>query len=210
MIWLKNMEKNVYLFVCPEMADWEPALVTALISDRYLAVPKNRSYPIVTFSLSQEPVRSYGGLNILPDKVISDIDTESAAMVILPGSSLYEKEDPRDLVPLIEICIRSGVPVAAICGGTLFLARHNFLNNVKHTSAGPGWLKQNAPGYSGEKLYVHAPCVRDGGIITANPLGFIEFAKEIITTLDVFQEPFSDMFFSYIKKGYCNIDEFTG
>jgi putative intracellular protease/amidase len=203
------MEKNVFLFVCENMADWEPSLVTALISDRYNQVPKNRSYPVVTFGLTQKPVRTFGGLAILPDLPLDQVDITSAAMIILPGSSVYEESEPLELVPLIEEAVRNEVPVAAICGGTLFLARHGFLNAISHTSAGQKWLKQNAPGYSGGEHYIKAPCVRDGSIITANPCGFIEFAREITEFLDVFPQELSDMLFSRIKQGYLDADEFT-
>ncbi len=96
--------------------------------------------------------------------------------------------------------------MAAICGGTLFLARHGFLDTVRHTSCGPGWLKQNAPAYRGEAYYVPAPSVTDGGIITANPFGFVEFAADIIRTLDVFLPGFLEFWVRTIKTGYLHFD----
>jgi putative intracellular protease/amidase len=202
------MEKNVYLFVCPELADWEPALAVAMISDRYTEIPKTHSYPVITFGLTREPVKTFGGLTILPDAAVDDIYPEKTAMIILPGSSLYEKKDPARLVPLVESCIRNNIPVAAICGATLFLAKHGFLDSVRHTSAGPAWLKKHAPHYRGEGRYVHAPSVADRGIITANPLGFVEFAYNIIKTLDVFEPEFLEFWLGAVKQGYLNTDSF--
>lgn len=201
-------QKPVYLFVCPNMADWEPAFVISMISDRYTEIPKNRSYPIITFSLTTKPVKTFGGLTIIPDTDIENVDPENAAMVILPGSSLYEKEDPAPLVPLIKECLQRKIPVAAICGGTLFLARHGFLDTVRHTSAGQEWLKNHAPNYRGGDLYVDSPSVVDGGIITANPLGFVEFAANIFTVLDVFPSELQKQLISVTKQGYINIDTF--
>lgn len=203
------MEKNVYLFVCPNLADWEPTLAIAMISDRYTEVPKKHSYPVVTFGLSIQPIKSFGGLTITPDLDIGDVDPAKAAMIILPGSTIYEREDPTELVPLIRNCIRNNIPVAAICGGTLFLAKHGFLDSVRHTSAGPQWLKKHAPEYRGEQHYVHAPSVVDGGIITANPLGFVEFAANIMKTLDVCHPGFLDLLLTSIRQGYLNVDEFS-
>lgn len=200
------MEKKVYLFVCPELADWEPALAVAMISDRYTEIPRTHSYPVITFGLTREPVKTFGGVTILPDAGIDDIDLAKTAMIILPGSSQYEKNDPARLVPLVENCIRDHIPVAAICGATLFLARHGFLDSVRHTSAGPEWLKHHAPLYRGECHYVHAPSVADGGIITANPLGFVEFAYNIIKTLDVYTPEFREFWFAMVKKGYLDAD----
>ena len=200
------IEKNVYLFVCDELADWEPALAIAMISDRYNEIPRRHAFRVVTFALTKDPVTTFGGLTVIPDTTIDAVDPAAAAMVILPGSSLYEKNDPAVLVPLVKSCIETKVPVAAICGATLFLARHGFLDTVRHTSAGPGWLKTHAPAYRGKDLYVHEPCVAENGIITANPLGFVEFAYEILKTLDVYDPAFLAFWFSAVKKGYLNTD----
>ena len=59
--------KSVYLFLCPGMADWEPAYAISLLSDQYTDIPKNNSYPVRTFGVTQEPVRSVGGLTLVPD-----------------------------------------------------------------------------------------------------------------------------------------------
>jgi putative intracellular protease/amidase len=200
------MGKNVYLFVCNNLADWEPALAVAMISDRYQEIPRRHAFRVVTFGLTKAPVITFGGLTVIPDTTVDDVDFSAAAMVILPGSSLYEKNDPVALVPLVRACIEKKVPVAAICGATLFLAKHGFLDTVRHTSAGPGWLKTHAPAYRGEHLYVHEPCVTDNGIITANPLGFVEFAYAILKTLDVYDPAFLAFWLSAVKKGYLNTD----
>jgi putative intracellular protease/amidase len=202
------MEKNVCLFVCDNMADWEPALATAMISDRYTAIPKTRSYPIITFGLSKEPVTTFGGLTILPDADADEIDLTKTAIIILPGSSIYEKDDLVRLTPVVRSCVRNKIPVAAICGGTLFLARHGFLDTVHHTSCGPQWLKDRAPEYRGERYYVHEPCVADGGIITANPLGFVEFAYALLKMLDVVPPGFLETWRDLVKQGYLNVDLF--
>jgi len=203
------MEKKVYLFVCDHLADWEPGLAIAILSDRHTEIPKTRSYPVVTFESTRDPVRTFGGLNILPDLSIDEIDPADAAMVILPGSPVYERDDPVRLVPLIESCVRNTIPVAAICGGTLFLAKHGFLDTIRHTSAGPGWLAKHAPGYRGSSRYVHESCVSDGGIITANPLGFVGFAYQILKMLDVFPLEFLEYWKGAVDSGYLDADSFA-
>ena len=200
------MEKNVYLFVCPNLADWEPALAITMISRLYREIPKRRSYNIVTLGLSKMPVTTFGGVTILPDVDITEFDLEKTAMVILPGSSIYEKDDPLPLIPLIRDCINNSIPVAAICGGTLFLAKHGFLDTVRHTSGGPEWLKKHAPNYRGEGLYIHSPSVIDRGIITANTVGFIEFAYNIFKALEIFSPEFLEWWLDTFKAGYLDVD----
>jgi len=200
------MKGTVYLFACPSFADWEPPLAISMISDTNRSFPKNRSYRVVTFGLSKDPVMSLGGMRVLPDTDVAGVDLADTAMVILPGSSFYETNDPAELASLVGACVRQRIPVAAICGGTLFLARHGFLDAVRHTNCGPGWLKEHAPAYRGESYYVHTPSVADGGIITANPFGFVEFAAEIIRELDVFSPGFLAFWVRTIKTGYLNVD----
>lgn len=202
--------KSVYLFLCPAMADWEPAYAISLLSDQYTDIPKNSSYQVRTFGLTQEPVRSVGGLTLVPDLSVDDVSIDDVAIVILPGSTFYEKEDPAQLALLISRCIQAHIPVAAICGGTLFLARHGFLDTIRHTSAGKEWLKAHAPQYRGEQFYTPSPSISDKGIITANPLGFLEFAAYIFLELDVFPSAFIDQLVSMTKGGYFDADTLYG
>ena len=202
------MDKTVYLYVCPDLADWEASLAIAMISNRNTDLPKINGYTVVTFGLTTDPVTTSGGVTILPDTDVGSVDLTRAAMVILPGSPQYEHDEPLPLVPLIRDCVEADIPVAAICGGTLFLARHGFLDTVRHTSCGREWLKEHAPAYRGEDLYEEVPSVRDGGIITANPLGFVDFAYHIIQTLDVFPPEFLEVWYGTVKNGYLNVDLF--
>lgn len=50
------------------------------------------------------------------------------------------------------------------------------------------------------------PSVAEGGIITANPFGFVEFAAEIIRALDVFPPEYLEFWVRTIKTGYLNVD----
>ncbi len=202
--------KSVFLFLCPGMADWEPAYAISLLSDQYTDIPKNNSYPVRTFGVTQEPVGSVGGLTLVPDFSVDNVSIDDVAMVILPGSIYYEKEDPDQLASLISRCTQAQIPVAVICGGTLFLARHGLLDTVRHTSAGKEWLKAHASQYQGEQYYTPSPSISDKGIITANPLGFLEFAAHIFLELDVFPSAFIDQLVSMTKGGYFDAEALNG
>ncbi len=54
------MDKNVYLYVCPNLADLEPSLAIAMISNLNTDIPKKRSYNIITFGLTKDPVTPSG------------------------------------------------------------------------------------------------------------------------------------------------------
>jgi putative intracellular protease/amidase len=204
------MEKEVYIYVRDGIADWEMALASAMISKAMSDFPKNKTYNVVTFSLDKQPIKTMGEINILPDICINDLDISKAAMVILPGARIYLDSDVSELVSLIDACTKNRIPVATICNSTVLLARNGFLDTVQHTSNGPGWLKKMAPNYRGENNYVHKPSVSDGGFITANLFGQVEFTYNILRTLEVFTTKFLELWFTAFKNGYVNLDPQLG
>ncbi|MDQ1255168.1 MAG: hypothetical protein QG646_4447 [Euryarchaeota archaeon] len=204
------MKKEVYIHVCDGIADWEMALTAAMISKSRSAFPKNKTYNVVSFSLDKQTIKTMGEINILPDICINDIDISKAAMVILPGASVYLNSDLPELVFLIDACAKNRIPVATICNSTVLLARNGFLDTVQHTSNGPRWLKKMAPNYRGENNYVHKPSVYDGGFITASLFGQVEFTYNILKTLEVFTPEFLELWLRAFKNGYVNLDTFLG
>ncbi|WP_235809563.1 DJ-1/PfpI family protein [Methanofollis ethanolicus] len=132
------MKGSVYLFACPAFADWEPPLAVSMISDTNKTFPKNRSYRVITFGLSKDPVMSLGGITVLPDVDVGGVDLADAAMVILPGSSFYENHDPAELASLIRECVRQKIPVAAIWGGRSSSHDTGFLTPSATPVAVPG------------------------------------------------------------------------
>jgi putative intracellular protease/amidase len=78
-----------------------------------------------------------------------------------------------------------GVPIAAICGATLAVARMGLVRGRRHTSNGLRYLRDNVPSYDDASAYVDAPAVRDRGLITASGLGDVEFARELLEELKV-------------------------
>jgi len=70
------------------------------------------------------------------------------------------------------------VPVAAICGAVLGLARADILNEKKHTGNSLAELHQ-AANYQGEALFQNQPAFTDGNLITARAIAPLEFAYQI-------------------------------
>jgi putative intracellular protease/amidase len=91
--------------------------------------------------------------------------------------------------------------VAAICAGTLALARAGLLNDRRHTSNMPGYIGEHAPQYSGTALYEAAPAVTDRGVITASGLSPVDFAREIFRQLRVFSASDDELWFDMFKNG---------
>jgi putative intracellular protease/amidase len=68
----------VYLLVVDGFADWEPAHAVAELR-------RHGKYRVESVGLTSEPVRSMGGLTVLPSKTISQVDVSDVAVLILPG-----------------------------------------------------------------------------------------------------------------------------
>jgi putative intracellular protease/amidase len=187
--------KTVHILVFDGFADWEPAHALA-----ELRRSGNRSVRVVGFD--GKPVTSMGGLRVGPDMTLPEIRPAEVEILILPGGDFWEGSYPEDeLNRVLTDVINSDVPVAAICGGTLALARAGLLNDRRHTSNMPGYLAEHSPRYSGDALYETVPAVNDRGVITASGLAPVEFAREIFRQLKVFSAADDDLWFDMFKHG---------
>lgn len=185
----------VHLLVFDGYADWEPAHALS-----ELRRSGNRSVVVVGFS--GEPVTSMGGLRVSPDIALRGARPSDVEILILPGGDFWEAPYPEtELSRLLMDLVASGVRVAAICGGTLALARAGLLNDRRHTSNMPGYLAEHAPEYSGASLYEDAPAVSDGGVITASGLAPVDFAREIFRELKIFSAADEELWFDMFKHG---------
>ena len=172
-------EKAVYLFVVEGFADWEPAHAVAELR-------RHGKYRVETVGLTSAPVRSMGGLTVLPSRTIAEVNPADVAVFILPGGDRWENAPVEpELEQLLKKLDAANVPIAAICGATVAISSIGLLRGRRHTSNGINYLRSHVPGYSDGNNYVNAPAVRDRKLITANGLGDVEFARELFEELDV-------------------------
>lgn len=175
--------KAVYLLVVEGFADWEPAHAVAELR-------RHGPYRVESVGLTPEPVRSMGGLTVLPSTTIAQVDVADVAVFILPGGDRWEiaRIEP-ELETLLTQLDDAKVPIGAICAATVAISRIGLLRGRRHTSNGLEYLRSHVPGYSEAGSYVDAPAVRDRGLITASGLADVEFAHELLEELDVLSAP---------------------
>jgi putative intracellular protease/amidase len=173
-------ERAVYLLVVDGYADWEAAHAVAELR-------RNAPYyRVETVGLTAAPVRSMGGITVLPSKTVADVDPSDVAAFVLPGGDRWETGGVEpELGDLLNRLDADDVPIAAICGATVAIARLGLLKGRRHTSNGLEYLRSHVPGYTDSAHYVDAPAVRDRKLITASGLADIEFARELFEELDV-------------------------
>nr|WP_321496119.1 type 1 glutamine amidotransferase family protein [uncultured Methanolobus sp.] len=183
------MAKIAYLYVLDTMADWEPGfLVAELNTGRYFRKDAEK-YTVKTVGLTKdpkEPVVTMGGVSIVPDISIDELTTDYAGVLILPGGDTWLEPIHDPLIGKVKEFLEAGIPVAAICGATMGLAKAGLLDNRAHTSNDLGFLKSVCPNYTGEAFYRNEPAVTGDNVITANGVAPLEFAREVLRELDVF------------------------
>jgi putative intracellular protease/amidase len=186
--------KSIYVLVFDGMADWEPAYALAELR-RW----GNRQVAAVGFD--QSPIRTMGGLAILPDTVLAKVDPLDVELLILPGGDIWESRDyPRsELEGLLKHLVAEGTTIAAICGGTLALARAGILDDRRHTSTVRTDLERHAPEYRGKDYYVDVPAISHNSVITASGLAPVDFARAIFAELSVFTPADEQMWFEMYR-----------
>jgi putative intracellular protease/amidase len=172
-------DKAVHLLVVDGFADWEPAHAVAELR-------RNGGYRIESVGLTLAPVESMGGIRVLPSITVNEVDPGNVAVFILPGGDRWENAPVEpELQKVLKTLDAAEVPLAAICGATVAIARLGLLRGRRHTSNGLEYLRSQVAGYAGAAQYVDAPAVRDRGLITASGLGDVEFARELFEELNV-------------------------
>jgi putative intracellular protease/amidase len=173
------MGNIAYVLLPRGLADWEPALVMVKINS-------GTNFKIVTVGFSKSPVTSIGGMTALPDIELSEVDIDSAAAFIIPGAKFWEDNDtPEDLSNLLVELHERKIPIAVICAATLIPARLGMYKGTKHTSNSVAYLKERFPDYGDERTYIDTMAASDNGLITASGLGYVEFAVEILKSLNI-------------------------
>jgi putative intracellular protease/amidase len=174
---------TAHLGICNTLADWEVGhLLAELRTGRFTGT----SWNIVTVAESREPITTMGGLRILPDLLLDDLDPASSNLLILPGADMWDAGGGGAFAAVAARFLDTGVPVAAICGATAGLARAGLLDRRHHTSAAAEYLM--ATGYAGGDLYVNERAVADGDLIIAGPQSPVQFACATLRRLGLMSD----------------------
>ena len=190
----KHVKKKVFVFLFNGFSDWEIAYLSPEIN-------KNDAFELIYFAQTREVVSSMGGMTVLPDISMEEINLSDVEMLILPGGTAWEKDENDFIDTMVENVFTSGKTIAAICAATVYLGKKGFLNHLNHTSNDLYYLQGMAPEYSGGNFYVNSKAVTDKNVITANGTAPIEFAREIFKALKLFSDDDIEKWFQLFKHG---------
>jgi putative intracellular protease/amidase len=187
---------TAHLAIYDTLADWEVGyLLVELRTGRFTGTPWN----IVTVAESREAITTMGGVRILPDMELNDLQPASSNLLILPGADVWDDGGGQPFAKIAARFLDAGVPVAAICGATAGLARAGLLDNRQHTSAAAEYLK--ATGYAGDDYYVDERAVVDGDLITAGPQSPVQFARATLGRLGLASEQTLEAYEALFHRG---------
>lgn len=193
--------KTVYVYLLDTMADWETGyILSELNSKRYF----KKDAPQITLkmvSTSLEPIHSMGGLTIVPDCTIKDIEVTKDNMLILPGANTWNDPKHNAILAKANEFLQNDAAVCAICGATVALAGTGALDERPHTSNGAGFLEMFCPDYKGQSFYVDTLSYADNNLITAGSAGGLLWAKQIIEYLGVFKPDTLEAWHAYFSTG---------
>ncbi|MFR5047769.1 MAG: type 1 glutamine amidotransferase family protein [Faecalispora sporosphaeroides] len=192
---------TMYIYILDTLADWELGYVTSeLNSGRFFKKDAQR-ISLKTVSCSKEPIRTMGGLTIVPDCLIDDMVVNETSVLLLPGANTWSDPKHGTIIKKVSEFLSVGALVGAICGATAALANVGLLDKRPHTSNGEGFLEMVSPCYKGQSFYMDDSSVADNNLITAGSTGGLLWAKQIIEHLGVFQSDTLEAWYNYFSNG---------
>lgn len=192
---------TIYVYTLDTMADWEIGYVTAELNSGRFFKKDAPEVSVKTVGISKEPVKTMGGLTILPDCVVDDITVNNKSVLLLPGGNTWDNPKHSSIVKKAAELLSVGATVCAICGATVALANAGLLDHRPHTSNGVGFLDMFCPNYKGQSYFIDMPSVSDGNLITASVTGALSWAKQIIERLGVFRPDTLKAWYAYFSTG---------
>lgn len=191
----------VYVYVLDTLADWELGYAAAELHSGRFFRKGAPEVSVKTVGVSKEPVKTMGGLTVIPDCVIDDIAVDEGSVLLLPGANTWDNPEHGAIIEKAGELLSAGAAVCAICGATAALANAGLLDQRLHTSNGAGYLEMVSPSYKGQSFYVDEPSVAEHNLITAGSTGALLWAKQIIERLNVFQPDTLDAWYAYFHTG---------
>ena len=204
--WKNDIISNEILYILlPDYAAHEIVYLSQAIASDEFALKENPKYVNKAVAPTMEPVKSIGGFRTLPDYSFETMPDDYAALVLIGGFG-WSTPVAEQVVPIVKKAIEKGKTVGAICNAASFMAKHGFLNAVKHTGNGLDQLKiWGGENYTNPDGYIHAQAVSDGIMVTANGSATLEFAKELLTLLENDTPERIEMYYQFNKKGFCSL-----
>lgn len=199
------MSDEVLYVLLPDYAAHEVVYLSQAIASDEFALKENPKYVNKVVAPTMEPVKSIGGFRTLPDYSFDTMPEDYAALVLIGGFG-WATPVADKVTSIVSRAIEGGKVVGAICNAASFMAKHGFLNSVRHTGNGLEQLQLwGGENYTNSEGYVNAQAVADGKIVTANGSATLEFARELLMLLENDTPERIEMYYQFNKLGFCDL-----
>lgn len=192
---------TVYVYILDTLADWELGYVTSELNSGRFFKKDVQHISLKTVSFSKDPIRTMGGLTVVPDCLIEDIVVNETNALLLPGANTWSDPKHQAIIDKAGEFLSVGAVVGAICGATAALANAGLLDERPHTSNGAGFLEMVSPSYKGQSFYIDDSSVADNNLITAGSTGSLLWARQIIEHLSVFESNTLEAWYKFFSTG---------
>ena len=195
-----------------DMAECEIGYILQAFSMEKLLKNGTKEFEVKTVGFNKEPVLTLGGLTIVPDYSISEVDFNASTALLLPGSSTWGSKENQEILEKAQECLNKNILVGAICGATLALADYGILDKFKHTSNSLEYLKFLLQKLCRTELVMFVLIsVLDRNLVTASSAGSLEWTKNILKSLNVYSDKKITAFYNYYSTGNVKYyDELLG
>lgn len=199
------MNNEILYILLPDYAAHEAVYLSQAIASDEQSLKTSPRHVNKTVAPTMEPVKSIGGFRTLPDYSFDTMPDDYAALVLIGGFG-WSTAIADKVVPMVDKAIKSGKIVGAICNAASFMAKHGFLNNIRHTGNGLEQLKfWGGENYTNAAMYVSEQAVSDGNVVTANGSATLEFARELLLLLENDTPERIEMYYQFNKQGFCSL-----
>ena len=197
------MSNEILYILLPDFAEHEMVYLAEAIASDEFSLKENPKYINKFVASTLDPIKSIGGFRSMPDYSFDTMPDDYAALVLIGGFGWVTPIADK-VVPIVRQAVENGKIVGAICNAASFMAKHGFLNDVKHTGYGIDQLKLwGGENYTNHTGYVHVQAIGDKNIVTANGSATLEFAKELLLLLENDTPERIEMYYQFNKQGFC-------
>lgn len=159
-------------------ADWEAGPILA-------GLREDLGWRIQIATPKGQDAQSIGGVRARADMGFGDVETTKMDLLLVIGSEQWTQREHPEVYELLRRTVTAGVPVGAICAGTIAAARSGILDDRAHTSNSLKFLEQYVPRFPGKATYRDVPhAVSDRGVVTAPGSAPATFAAEVIRLVE--------------------------
>lgn len=81
--------RMIYVYIFNTMADWEPAYVLAELNSKRYFRKDAPNLTVRTCALTRDAIQTMGGLTVVPDLTVDEIEPQNGALLLLPGGDKW-------------------------------------------------------------------------------------------------------------------------